>query len=281
VLKIAKAHAYGNDFLFVSAGDVPREAAPSLARRLCERHAGVGADGLALFADTADGAAMELFNADGSVAEVSGNGVRCLAALVLRQRERPPGVIRPGTPVVIRTGAGEKTLTYLDREGPRYRFRAAMGAPTDVREVDLDAAGERLRAVVLNVGNPQCVVVRPRVDEAALQRFGPALERHAYFPARTNVEFVEVLDAGRVRILIWERGVGPTRSSGTGSCAAAVAAVVAAGASRDLEVIAPGGSQRVEWQVDGLYLTGWAEPLFEAHWPDWRRPSSRGMSPES
>jgi diaminopimelate epimerase len=116
------------------------------------------------------------------------------------------------------------------------------------------------------MGNPQCVIVGQLPDEARFRTVGAALENHTMFPEGTNVEFAAVESPTRVRILIWERGVGPTTSSGTGSCAALVAAAAFGGAARDADVIAPGGSQRVEWNDDGVYLTGWAEVVCEGHW---------------
>jgi diaminopimelate epimerase len=118
----------------------------------------------------------------------------------------------------------------------------------------------------MNFGNPQCVALGPLPDEARFQRLGPAIEHHELFPARTNVEFVAVDDAATIRILIWERGVGPTMSSGTGSCASLIAAAAYGGAARDAQVIAPGGAQRVSWREDSVYLTGWAEILFDGVW---------------
>jgi diaminopimelate epimerase len=267
MLEVVKAHAYGNDFLFVPEEQVDDDVV-DLAVRLCERHTGIGADGLIVYRPTRQGAAMRLFNADGSRSDVSGNGVRCLAAILLREGGdlAVASNARPRT-VVIETDAGEKRLTLLDVAGDRYTFRASMGMPGDIRQVQVDAAGERITVVTLNVGNPQCVALDSPVNEARLHRLGPALEQHPMFPDRTNVELVEVLAPDRLRILIWERGVGPTRSSGTGSCAAAVAAAAYGAAERDVEVIAPGGTQRVEWLDDGLYLTGWTEVLFTARWP--------------
>src|SRR5581483_8263461 len=110
-------------------------------------------------------------------------------------------------------------------------------------------------------GNPQCVVLGPLPDAARFERLGPAIERHPMFPERTNVEFAHVESPSSVRILIWERGVGPTSSSGTGSCASLIAAAAFGGADRDATVIAPGGRQRVEWRDDSVYLTGWAEVI--------------------
>jgi diaminopimelate epimerase len=226
----------------------------------------VGADGLILHRTTPEGARMRLFNRDGSFSEVSGNGVRCLAALVARQRQLEFDKVHSEPPSVeILTDAGRKVLTLLGVEGGRYLFRAAMGEPEHIRMLELELGGERVAAVALRVGNPQCVVLGP-LDEDRLMRLGPAIERHPAFPEGTNVEFAQVDGPGLVRILIWERGVGPTLASGTGACAAAVAAAVHGGAMRDSEVVAPGGAQRVEWTDEGLFLTGWAEIIFTGTW---------------
>jgi diaminopimelate epimerase len=128
------------------------------------------------------------------------------------------------------------------------------------------ALGETVQAVVMSLGNPQCIVLGPLPSEDRLRRLGGALEHHPLFPEGTNVEFTFVERPDMVRILIWERGVGPTTSSGTGSCAALVAAAAFGGAARDATVVAPGGPQRVEWRDDGVYLTGWAEVLCEGEW---------------
>ena len=259
MLTFTKAHAYGNDFLYALESDI-RGPLELLARRLCDRHTGIGADGLIAFTPTAGGASMRLFNADGSRAEVSGNGVRGLAAILLRDDPRTDAA------VTIDSEGGRKHLVRIDRDGCRHLFRAAMGSPVDLGEVPLDVDGESVRAVVMQFGNPQCVVLGALPDEARFRRLGPALERHRHFPQRTNVEFAVVESPDRVRILIWERGVGPTQSSGTGSCASLVAASAFGGALRDATVIAPGGEQRVEWRDDNVYLTGWAEILFDGRW---------------
>ncbi len=260
MLRFSKAHAYGNDFLYVderAAGDIPLAA---LARELCDRHTGIGADGLILYAAAGDGATMTLFNADGSRAEVSGNGVRGLAALLLQDDDRP------NAELTIQTDAGPKRLTRTDRSASRQTFRAAMGLPREAMRASLTVSGESLEVIVMDFGNPQCVVLGPLPDEERFRRLGAALERHQAFRAGTNVEFAEVEAPGRVRILIWERGVGPTQSSGTGSCAALIAAASFGGASREADVAAPGGVQRVEWLDDDVYLTGWAEVLCEGKW---------------
>ena len=267
-LRFVKAHAYGNDFIFVDESEVTAGEAAALARGICDRHSGVGADGLIYYRLTAPGAAMKIFNADGSVAEVSGNGVRCLAAIVLDTvgAIRETRDERRGDETVVETDGGIKVLTLLDSDPPRYTFRAFMGEPLGLHEVELEAAGEPVKVVVLSVGNPQCIVLTDRLDEARFQRLGPALATHEAFPDGTNVEFVQVKRSDEVQILIWERGVGPTSASGTGACASAVAAAEFGGADRALSVVSPGGSQQVEWLDDGVYLTGWAELIAAGEW---------------
>jgi diaminopimelate epimerase len=228
---------------------------------MCDRHSGIGADGLIVYEGGPARAVMELFNADGGRAEVSGNGVRALAALLLRDDDRPDAE------VLVQTGAGPKRLTRLSRSGTRQTFRAAMGHPTELQKLlPMEVAGEAVQCVTVSLGNPHCVLIGPLPTEERFRRLGSALEVHQMFPDRTNVEFVDVEAPDRVRILIWERGVGPTASSGTGSCASLVAAAAFGGSARDAQVLAPGGAQRVEWSADGVYLTGWAEVVCDGEW---------------
>jgi diaminopimelate epimerase len=262
-MHFVKAHAHGNDFLYVEAAalqGMPVTLHERLAREICHRHTGVGADGLIVYSRTADGAEMTLFNADGSRAEVSGNGVRALGAILLRADSRRDQAL------TIQTEAGPKRLTRIDRSASRQTFRAAMGLPRDLRRTSLTAGGEILDVVVMDIGNPQCVVLGELPGPERFGRLGAAIERHEMFTQGTNVEFAEILAGERVRILIWERGVGPTQSSGTGSCAALVAAAAFGGGSRSADVLAPGGSQRVEWLEDSVYLTGWAEIVCDGEW---------------
>jgi diaminopimelate epimerase len=263
-MKVVKAHAFGNDFLLVREEDVPAGAdRPALARDLCARHRGIGADGLIVYsaaASSAPAGRMDLLNADGSYSEVSGNGVRCLAAWLARERGVPAG----GS-IDIETDAGVKRLEVLSVDGRRFTFRAAMGQPEQIRQRTIDVDGAAIDAITLRVGNPQCVVLG-EVTEARLHAIAAKLAVHPVFPEGSNVELAQVEAPGRVRILIWERGVGPTEASGTGACAAAVAAIAYGGAARDVQIVAPGGAQRVEWTDEGLFLTGWAEVLFEGRW---------------
>jgi diaminopimelate epimerase len=261
---LAKAHAYGNDFLYLPISDWGAHAWPAVARDLCARHTGAGADGLILYWPTDAGARMRLFNADGSRAEVSGNGVRALGALLAWHAQQRGEVVPSRS--VISTDAGDKTLELLDANGPRFTFRVSMGLPEGIEHRRIDVGDTAVDAVVLRVGNPQCVLIEDHLDDERYRRLGPRLENHAMFAEGTNVEFAVVESPTRVRILIWERGVGPTMASGTGACASAVAAMTHGGAERAVEVVSPGGTQRVEWTADGLFLTGWAEVVWEGKW---------------
>lgn len=265
-MQIAKAHAYGNDFLFVPMEQVEGLRLDALSRSLCERQTGVGGDGVIYYSAAPDGTArMKLVNADGSPSELSGNGLRCLAALVLHQREAAK--MPPISEVRVDTDAGWKTLSLIGWQGSTYTFRAAMGHPERIREETLAVDGETLKVTTLAIGNPQCVaLVDALPDLERFNRLGPALATHARFPEGTNVEFAVVEAPDRVRIVIWERGVGPTHASGTGACASAIAASAHGGAGRDIQVISPGGTQRVEWREDGIFLTGWAEVVFDGRW---------------
>jgi diaminopimelate epimerase len=280
-LTLTKAHAYGNDFLL--ADEAPATAAAraphdpglgphaphlglhassvaDLARRVCDRHRGIGADGLMLIAEREDGTATRLFNADGGEAEISGNGLRCAAAWLAHRRG-----LAAGASILLGTVAGDRRLELLETADHRFRFRADMGAPEEVRQERLDVDGSAVDVVVLRVGNPQCVVIGPATPER-LHTLASRLAVHPRFPQGTNVELAEVEAPDRVRILIWERGVGPTEASGTGACAAAVAAAFASGAGRRVEVLAPGGAQLVEWTSQTLWLSGWAEIVGTVEW---------------
>jgi diaminopimelate epimerase len=273
MISAIKAHAYGNDFLFVEEHQVADTDQSALARAMCERHRGIGADGLIVFRRTARGAVMRLLNADGSRAEVSGNGVRCLAAILVGGRlfeeetaQSGAKVSPEGPEVVIETDSGPKTLVLLGEEDGRYTFRASMGTPQQIRRLELDVDGEAVSAVALWMGNPQLVVLGASLEEGEFHRLGPKLERHSAFSNRTNVEFARVEAPDRIRIRIWERGVGPTESSGTGACAAAVVAASFGGAARSADIVSAGGTQRVEWREDGVYLTGWARVILTGKW---------------
>ncbi|PYR32030.1 MAG: diaminopimelate epimerase [Acidobacteria bacterium] len=260
MIGFAKAHAYGNDFLYVRGAEVAGVRLDGLAREMCDRQTGIGADGLIVYETTPGGAAMRLFNADGGSAEISGNGVRGLAALLALHDDHL------SLNLTVATAGGIKQLTRLARDATRQTFRAEMGAPEGLRQASIALAGETVDLVLLSMGNPQAVLLGPLPSDDRFRFLGSALERHPAFPEGTNVGFAYVKEPAVVHVRIWERGVGPTLSSGTGSCAALVAAAAYGGAARKAEVIAPGGGQLVEWTETGVYLTGWAEVLCQGEW---------------
>lgn len=274
-MKVAKAHGLGNDFLLVAEADAPAEIAP-WARRLCDRHIGVGADGVLLHALAPDGVRMRLINADGGEAEISGNGLRCLAGYMVWTGARP-------TRHVVHTGAGPRPVEVATLGKGRYRITTDLGEailestripvaldPPAPRVVDhpLRVEGETVRVTATSLGNPHCAVfLNAPADDALLYRLGPLLERHSFFPQRTNVEFVSSPSRSELRVRFWERGVGYTRASGTGSASAAVAAIVRGVVDRRLRVVCDGGTLDVEWPEGGhVRQVGDVEIVFEGEW---------------
>jgi len=245
-----KAHGAGNDFLLSWADAVPAADLPSMARSICNRHTGMGADGWILIRDTA----IRLFNADGGEAEISGNGTRCAAALLVDSG-------RAADAVTITTGAGPKQLRLIERAGHRYVFEMDMGRPVfHEHQVHflLPLKNGAREVTILDVGNPQCAVF---VDQfpADWEAVGREIEAHPHFPKRTNVSFVRPVDPHTIEVRFYERGVGVTQSSGTGSTGAAVAAILRKVAASPVRVLTPAGeSLRLRWD-DSVYLTGPAE----------------------
>lgn len=266
----AKAHACGNDFLIVE-GECDRE----LAVNLCARHTGVGADGVEFVTWTNKHSATEerstrirLVNADGSIAEISGNGTRCVAAWMIYEGQKAGRVFEPGTVLDIETDAGLRSCCLVSSEGNRYEFAADMGVPEiRNRRVTLND-GTGIDGMEVSTGNPHFVIFvdgKDGDDFVSHGRYWEEIGRlicfHHDFPEQTNVEFVRVLDAKSIAIRIYERGVGPTTSSGTGTCATAAATMFRRGSTGSLLVNAPGGEQRVDWKdtESELVLTGPAE----------------------
>jgi diaminopimelate epimerase len=256
-MRFAKAEAHGNDFLLVREEEAAVESRAALARSICDRLRGIGADGLLLYG-IENGFSMTLYNSDGSPAEISGNGLRCLAAyLVFRG-------LAPRDEIEVSTKAGRLSLSLLERRDPTFRFRADMGRPRELARETLVLDGERFEATTLSLGNPHCVLFRERFDRSELLRLGPRLETHPRFPAKTNVELVELRGPHQIRMAIWERGVGETESSGTGSSASAVAAIWNGHVQSPVTVHCPGGSMRVEWVEGGnVWLEGEATVVAE------------------
>lgn len=251
-----KAHACGNDFLIVEG-----RADAALAVRLCARHIGVGADGVEFTEWTGERTArIHLVNADGSAAEISGNGTRCVAAWMAHRRG-----LRAGDKVLIETDAGPRECRVVKAEGSSFEFAQGMGVPVIADRVVRLADGTEVAGVVVSTGNPHFVVFAdgPEFDAhgRGWRELGREICFHADFPEQTNVEFVRVTGTNSIEIRIFERGVGPTASSGTGTCATATASIAKRGLDAHLVVRAPGGEQAVDWAGEGaeITLTGPAE----------------------
>jgi diaminopimelate epimerase len=283
-IPFVKYQAAGNDFIVVSQDDLapkpdsrpapsrrlPRPPASArMARVLLARHTGVGADGLFLVtpprAPEQRYAAVRIFNADGSEAEMSGNGIRCAAAWLI---EAGLAFTRVG----IETAAGLKTVEYTGSRGEERFFRVRMGepefAPKDIPFRAPGAAAPVLRfplptslgeqeVTVTSMGNPHCSIFVRDFESLDWRSLGRELERHRAFPKRTNVEFVRVLTPRQIEVRFWERGVGETASSGTGSSAAAVASKLNGLTGRSVKVKTPGGNLQVNWEESNfVFLTG-------------------------
>ena len=258
--RFVKAHACGNDFLIVES-----ECDPELAVRLCARNTGVGADGVEFLTWTgACSGRIRLVNADGSIAEISGNGTRCVAAWIAHQRR-----LEPGHTVYLHTDAGKRDCRLMDVEGRRFWISTDMGEPRLARRQVRLGDGTEVEGIEVSMGNPHFVIFTE--DELfashgrAWQELGQEVCFHRNFPEQTNVEFVRVSGTNTLEIRIFERGVGPTTSSGTGTSAAAAATIFGHHGRARLMVKAPGGEQQVDWRGPGseLVLTGPAELIAE------------------
>jgi len=261
LISFTKAHACGNDFLIVTEEAARGRNWAGLTRRLCARNTGVGADGIEFFAWAGPKSGrIRLHNADGSIAEISGNGTRCVAAWMAEKLGA-----RPGDSLEIETDAGVR-VCHIDSlstgEAFTVEVTTAMGVPQFAPRTVTIPGGVQVAGVEVSTGNPHFVIVvdNPRftVDGQQWQSIGQQICAHPDFPRQTNVEFVRILDPKQIEIRIFERGVGPTSSSGTGTSASATASIALSGCASPLRVVAPGGAQAVTWEGPGseLNLTG-------------------------
>jgi diaminopimelate epimerase len=257
-VQFVKAHACGNDFLIIEEAQALGQHA-ALARRLCARHTGIGADGVEFLERRGDGTLfLRLFNADGSEAELSGNGTRCVAAW-LAQSE--------GTKAVsLGTHGGVRGCRVVRREHPVWWIESGMGVPRVMpRTIEVAGVDGPVEGAMVNVGNPHFVVFVEREDFSShgmrWQELGAKIAVDPLFKFGTNVEFVRVMSATEIAFRIYERGCGPTTSSGTGTCASSAASMALRGAARALTAMAEGGPQQVVWPdaTSEMLLTGPAE----------------------
>lgn len=254
VIPFTKAHGAKNDFLLTWAAEAPHARHAEIAVAICDRHTGIGADGWMLVQPPSDEAyaSIRLYNSDGSMAEISGNGTRCAAAFLI-----DAGLLERDVPLV--TGAGLKHLRLLEREDNEFLFEMNMGAPVVIdTRFSLPLRDGSREVVLLDVGNPQCVLLSDELPDD-WRELGAEIERHAHFPNRTNVSFVRVLDRHTIDVLFYERGAGETMSSGTGSTGAAAAALALGLVDDPITVRTPAGNLHLRWEGETIYLVGPAE----------------------
>jgi len=271
-MQFIKMHGAGNDYVYVDCFRETVSDPAALARAVSPRRFSVGSDGLVLVcpSDRAD-FRMRIFNADGSEAEMCGNGIRCVGKYVYERG------LTDKKEIAIETLAGIRQLELRVENGKVHSVRVDMGRPRlersevpmlgpegTVIDEHLDVLDTKLAVTCLSMGNPHCVTFVDRLDEFPVERLGPAIENLSVFPQRTNVEFASVLSPASERVRVWERGSGETYACGTGACAVCVAAVLAGRGERRMEVHLRGGTVEVEWPGpdESVFLTGPAEEVY-------------------
>ncbi len=257
-MKFEKWQGTGNDFVVVNADEIDEEVTASIARKICDRHFGIGADGVLVLRRKGSTGEMKIFNADGSVAEMCGNGIRIAAAVLGADVE------------VIQTDAGEMYPTVIGGDSPDcVNVKVAMGK-ADLIDRDLSVTADRsdgqdqrtFHGMSVSMGNPHYVIVDEPSDENVLG-WGPHLESHDAFPNRSNIEFISIDDVNQISMRVWERGVGETLACGTGACASAVSSIVAGFTESPVTVNLPGGNLTIEVDDDlGVHMTGEARRVF-------------------
>ncbi len=271
-MRFTKMHGTGNDYVYVNCFEEPVPDNPAeLARAVSDQHFGVGGDGLILICPSESAnARMRMFNADGSEAEMCGNGIRCVAKYVYDH-----GICRNKT-LTVATGGGLLSLELEVTDGLVRRVKVDMGEPILLPEsvpttlpsnTAIVVDGERLEVTCVSMGNPHCVTFVEELTDRWVLEIGPKIETDPHFPNRVNAEFVEVISPSEVRIRVWERGSGETLSCGTGAAAVCVAGVLLGHTDRKITAHLPGGDLELHWADDNhVYLTGEAVEVFSGEW---------------
>jgi diaminopimelate epimerase len=285
-MKFTKMHGIGNDYVYVNCFEERIEDPSRLARELSDRHFGIGGDGLILITPSKKAeVGMRIFNADGSEAQMCGNGIRCVAKFAYEH-----GLVARKERMRIETKAGIKTVVLRLKGSKVQKVKVNMGRPGLLRmaipmlgwqghsqntrvineplEVDDRTSKVTFRVTCVSMGNPHCVIYVEEVKDFPVSHYGPLIENHRVFPERINVHFVEVLGKDEVRMRTWERGSGETLACGTGASSVCVAGVLNKKTSRKLLAHLPGGDLELEWAKSGeVYMTGPAEEVFSGEWP--------------
>jgi diaminopimelate epimerase len=296
--RFIKFHGFGNDYIVIESNDLASarvsetDELAEFARRICNRHYGAGADGIAVVSPSEVQGAdfhVRIFNPDGSEASLSGNGTRCAAAYLFYKQFWTADELR------LSTRAGIKLYTLREQTGAgRYVFDSELGQPKfdsesipmiteeplkRVIDYQLNLPNESFRVTALQMGNPNCCLFVDDFDALNWREIGRTIESHEQFPDRTNVVFIRVLNRNTIELRIWERGVGETEASGTCSCAGAVAAMIKGEIERLVDVIMPGGRAKINWRGQGddgeVVITGTAEVIYEGNWLSGQNPQPK------
>jgi diaminopimelate epimerase len=277
-MRFTKMHGTGNDYIYVDGFGQHVSDPVDLARAVSDRHCGIGGDGLILLLPSAVAdVRMRMFNADGSEAEMCGNGIRCLAKYAYDH-----GLARVN-PMHVETDAGVKAIDLIfGTDGKVAAATVDMGEPAlhpkvipvavegdRAVDVPISAGGTKFHMTCVSMGNPHAVIYVEDVEAVEIEKLGPELEHHAMFPSRVNVQFAQVHSAGEVTLRTWERGSGATLACGTGASAVCVAGVLTGRSGREILAHMPGGDLRLVWRQDNnhVYLTGPAVEVFSGEWP--------------
>jgi diaminopimelate epimerase len=276
-MRFIKMHGIGNDYIYVDCFRDAVKEPERLAVHISDRHFGVGGDGLILImpSDKAD-ARMRMFNADGSEAQMCGNGIRCLAKYVYdsglcRKAELTVETLAGVLPLQLFTSNGRVEKVKVNMGMPRLRRQEIpmLGEGDRVLGEQLTAGDREFTVTCVSMGNPHCVIYVDDVAKFPVTHYGPLLEHHQQFPQRTNVEWIEWLNRQEIRQRTWERGSGETLACGTGACAAIVASVLNGKTDHAVTVHLLGGDLEIEWADDQhVYMTGPAVEAFRGDWPD-------------
>lgn len=275
MLHFTKMTGLGNDYIYINCMDNNLKNIPELAKKLSDRHFGIGADGLILI-DKPDNDKsdfkMRVFNSDGSEAEMCGNGIRCAAKFI-----HDNGLYEDDK-IAIQTLAGVKRVKLIEGTPGEYNEAIVdMGEPIFQdnnipyniyeafnKDLDLDVNGEKMRFTVVSMGNPHAITFVEDLDKIDIEKMGSAVENNPIFPNRTNVEFVQIIDKNNIKVRVWERGVGETFACGTGACAAMVASGLNGYTDESVTVGLKGGDLKVEWGKDNhIYMQGPATTVYE------------------
>ncbi|MDY6795181.1 MAG: diaminopimelate epimerase [Actinomycetota bacterium] len=282
-MEFYKYHSLGNDYVLLDAMRKALQLSPEDIRMLCHRHLGIGADGIIIVEPSRRAVCgMINYNPDGSEADVSGNGLRCLAKHLYEtglitetemEVDTPSGIKR----LAIHTAMGKVSAVEVNVGEPDFRRSAIpmKGEGEEAVDITLEVEGRALKATCLSVGNPHCVLFMDRIRDEMVRELGPRIENHPLFPLHVNVEFSEVLSVSEISLRSWERGAGETMSSATGASAAVAAALRTGRCKRKMHVRLPGGLMEVEVTTGGEILTrGPARRVFKGELDeDWRERS--------